>query len=957
MKEPGVEALVEQVAHLLPAQGPISIFIHHNTLHAFEDRPFEDAVVEAGRLFGCRPFLPEENYREELARGRITESELRDVVTEELGPRGAETLGAGVTRQELAWVAARHGIPEVGGPALRWLLEELDALERFRTDVPPEARDAFASVRGAGDVDGERAWLKELWGACLATVERAGPPRSRAAPRLCRHRDLLLAARGADIDDEVHPFMVRFVGAYLDQGLSLWPMPSREQGMLASFLACYRRPLARYLLSFGRELLPLLEAHAGQSAAESIAGSLDALGVERHERFRFLLETALALRGWAGMVRQIEERPDRVPVRPVPARLDDFLAIRLLVERAVLAKVARPGPVSRLREQLRAEVKPEPPRSPAERAWPLFQACQLLGLEPSRLAALSSAEAAGFEVALEEYGSGFCRRVLHLGYERQLRRRFFDVVTQHPPRSVDAPVLQVVTCVDEREESLRRHLEEVEPGVETLSTAGFFGVPMYFKGSRDARPRPLAPVTIKPAHYVELETAPAPVLRSWREQLGRLRGQAVHVGSRGLFRGALVSIMGSLSLVPLVLRVLFPARRRVLPLIAAKRDEGNLAVHRLDAPPPIGAHRGFSTVEMAGIVQRVLGDLGLTRDRLAPLVVVMGHASDSLNNPHRSAYDCGACGGGPGGANARAFAKMANDPMVRAELDRRGAGIPPQTWFVGAEHNTTGDSIDYFDLERAPPTHAGALARARAWLDVARARNAQERCRRFASVPPLSPEAALAHVEGRRSDLAEPRPEYNHATNAVCVVGRRARTRGLFLDRRAFLVSYDPTTDDDAGTVLARVLGAITPVLAGINLEYFFGTLDNEGYGAGTKLPHNVSALVGVMNGPASDLRTGLWSQTVEIHEPVRLSMIVEAPPARLERVVEADAYLKRLVAHRWLFLAALDPSGPALWKWQKTGPEPYRPGLPPNEVLGPSSTWFRGKRGHLPFVEIGAAP
>ena len=56
-------------------------------------------------------------------------------------------------------------------------------------------------------------------------------------------------------------------------------------------------------------------------------------------------------------------------------------------------------------------------------------------------------------------------------------------------------------------------------------------------------------------------------------------------------------------------------------------------------------------------------------------------------------------------------------------------------------------------------------------------------------------ESALRHVEERSEHLAEPRPEYGHCTNAVCVVGRRSLTRGLFLDRRAFLVSYDANRD------------------------------------------------------------------------------------------------------------------------------------------------------------------
>ena len=54
---------VEHVAHLLPAQGPITVFIHHNTLHAFEDLPFAEAVKRGGKVNACQPYLSEDRYR------------------------------------------------------------------------------------------------------------------------------------------------------------------------------------------------------------------------------------------------------------------------------------------------------------------------------------------------------------------------------------------------------------------------------------------------------------------------------------------------------------------------------------------------------------------------------------------------------------------------------------------------------------------------------------------------------------------------------------------------------------------------------------------------------------------------------------------------------------------------------------------------------------------------------
>src|SRR5262249_50732223 len=372
--------------------------------------------------------------------------------------------------------------------------------------------------------------------------------------------------------------------------------------------------------------------------------------------------------------------------------------------------------------------------------------------------------------------------------------------------------------------------------------------------------------------------------------------------------------------------------------------------------PPIGTYSGFTTREMADIVRRVLEDIGI-RDRLSRLVLVIGHGSISLNNPHDSAHDCGACGGGRGGANARAFAQMANDPRVRQTLAAEGLPIGARTWFVGGQRNTCNNDVTFFDGELIPRDAQPLFEQAKAAIETARRREAHERCRRFDAVPRWYPPlAALAHVEGRADDLAQPRPEYGHATNAFCVIGRRARTRGLFLDRRAFLVSYDPARDHD-GAILARIMAAVVPVVAGISLEYYFSYVDPTGFGCGTKLPHNVTSLLGVMDGAQSDLRTGLPWQMVEIHEPTRLTIVVEANRDRLWRVVQGNPGIERLVRNRWIWIACLDPESGALEELRPAGFVPHAPGPALGAVPGAWAAWSRGRRGFLPPVSIVPRP
>jgi hypothetical protein len=299
---------------------------------------------------------------------------------------------------------------------------------------------------------------------------------------------------------------------------------------------------------------------------------------------------------------------------------------------------------------------------------------------------------------------------------------------------------------------------------------------------------------------------------------------------------------------------------------------------------------------------------------------------------------------------------MANDSRVRELLAAEGLWIPTSTWFVGGERNTCNNAVTFFDDDLVPAECQPAFDRAKEALDTARRREAHERCRRFDAVPRWYPPlAALAHVQGRAADLAQPRPEYGHATNAFCVIGRRTRTRGLFLDRRAFLVSYDPTTDPDT-TILARIMAAVVPVVAGISLEYYFSYVDPSGYGCGTKLPHNVTSLLGVMDGAQSDLRTGLPWQMVEIHEPTRLAIVVEGRPELVERVVRANPAIERLVRNRWIWLACLDAESDVLWEFRSTGFVAHTPEHALAVVFGESANWYQGKRGFLPPVAIVSA-
>jgi uncharacterized protein YbcC (UPF0753/DUF2309 family) len=448
--------------------------------------------------------------------------------------------------------------------------------------------------------------------------------------------------------------------------------------------------------------------------------------------------------------------------------------------------------------------------------------------------------------------------------------------------------------------------------------------------------------------------------RVFRRRLWARVSRGLFVSSRSLVRGALsTAVLGTLTSVPLIARVLAPRRygklRETLNHLFFPEPRTELTLMRNDAESAQaveGMLLGFAIPEKADRVASVLGPAGLVKD-FSRMVVVLGHGSTSLNNPHESAHDCGACGGRRGGPNARLFAAMANHPGVRKELVSRGITIPDDTWFVGGYHDTCSDDVTLFDTDLVPVTHHADLNAIRHSLDLARARDAQERARRFESCSPdADPTQGLWHVEERSEHLAQPRPEYGHCTNAVTFVGRREITRGLFMDRRTFLVSYDPYADTGCQN-LGRLMGAVVPVCGGISLEYYFSFVDNERYGCGTKLPHNVTGLIGVMNGQSSDLRTGLPLQMVEIHEPVRILFVIETTPEGLEKVIAGNAVIREFIENRWIRVAVMDPGTGAIQIRRDGVYEPLQGEVPVLPVVPSSIDWFKGKLEHLPMAVI----
>jgi uncharacterized protein YbcC (UPF0753/DUF2309 family) len=649
-------------------------------------------------------------------------------------------------------------------------------------------------------------------------------------------------------DHELDRIVSKWLSAFMDEGLAEWEMPGRSKGFYAAW-----RELAIYDKEIGVRSINEIPETAG----EALASVLKDYSPQEHLNiFKYHIA---ALPGWTGYIKY--RMTDHLGwQQEYPITMEDYLAVRLWIARHIHAEVIATHPVED---------------------------------EGSKLAELQYIWLKAWEKSWQNKLAGR----LH----KNLRNN--DVA----PIKEKQVLAQMVFCIDTRSELIRRHIEE-RGDYETFGYAGFFGIATDYKDPITGLVRKSCPPILSSAYTISEipNNEKGGEFTQYKRQKGDVkffdfllqRLKNMLPSAFGYVEGA-----GLIYGYKLLQRTLLPSNPSGNPLYGVDGHENSCV--------PEIRHNGHheTTVgtipkdEKVAIVRSAFNMLGWKK--FAPLVIFAGHGSHSANNPFGSSLDCGACAASPGRHNARMLAELANQPEVRIALKEQfNIDIPYDTFFIGAEHDTTTDEIVLFDAE-IPESHRSLTSLLKSDLrDVQRSAIAERSGLK---------KNALKEAHKKVGSWAETRPEWGLAGNASFIVAPRSLTKDIDLQSRCFLHSYDFEMDEQ-GSSLESIMQGPMVVTQWINNHYYFSTVDNDRFGGGSKITHNVTGRFGVVQGNGGDLKTGLPLQSVNIsdkeifHQPLRLSVIIQAPLERVALILERNNQLKTLIQNEWIYLMVMDP-------------------------------------------------
>ena len=684
--------------------------------------------------------------------------------------------------------------------------------------------------------------------SALKAAAASDAPKPIALPTIA---DLAAEISGIDWPGLIAERFGAWAAGYFDEGQALWAAP-RGRGAYAAWRAVATHDLTPEIAGLSGFALHVSEAP--ECAITAIARITHRLAVGEEAMETYFHQMLMTLGGWAQYARyklwqaELAGESDQT--------ITDFIAIRLIWEEALLLRYG-------------AEI--------ADR-W--------ASVRPGHAAPVEATADLMIDVILQEAA------------ERSAQRALATTLAEGSTCALhDRPLLQATFCIDVRSEVFRRALESVNPRIQTLGFAGFFGMTTAHRRFASDVEELRFPVLLRPT----LRSCSGGPDLAATDSLARVKARAKRAWSR--FKLAAVSS--------------FAFVEATGPIYAVKLVSDALGLHRASDPndPAPQLNPALDLASRTKIAETVLRAMSLTSG-FARLVVLAGHGANVVNNPHASALHCGACGGYSGEVNARLLAALLNDPEVRAGLARNGIEIPADTLFVAALHDTTTDRVTLYEGDHPSAPHKDDIRQAKAWFAAAGKLARGERALRL---PRAAHESA---VPARSRNWAETRPEWALAGCKAFIAAPRTRTIGKSLEGQAFLHDYD-WKRDKSFSVLELILTAPVVVASWISLQYYGSTVAPEIFGGGNKLLHNVAGGIGVIEGNGGLLRAGLPWQSVHdgekfVHEPLRLSVCIEAPHEAMSDVLRRHDNVRALFDNRWLHLFALDDEGRMAWRYER---------------------------------------
>ncbi|MDR7000468.1 putative inorganic carbon transporter subunit DabA [Neobacillus niacini] len=694
---------------------------------------------------------------------------------------------------------------------------------------------------------------------------------------------------------DLNRHMIKWCKLFLDESQAVVSMPNRKDGFYHAWLSLVKYDPA-LKSSVRKEFNDLPE-----KAEDALIQALLKLEIPFSEIQEYLEAHLLALPGWAGMMLWRSQQSFSEN-----SLLEEYLAVRISLEYALI-KPFLPLPEKKIEDKVFLE--------PLAAAW-----VQWGGVPINQLSQLSSAELKNYLTLAYRFKRGLRQRLWLEAWEKTYEDQLKKIIVSkqmNSEKSVKPVSAQIVFCIDVRSEPFRRKLEQEGP-FETLGAAGFFGLPIEISELGSHHSHDSLPVMFKPQFKVK-ETSSEVKLKQYQQ-----RSKVAHSLST-TFKTMKHNLPSSLLLPEIsgpwmglqtLARSLVPRRAgsafRKIQKTWLRKPSTKLSLEReytLDSELPVG----FTDEEKVSYVHQALKIMGLT-DHFAPLVVICGHGSHSTNNPYASSLDCGACGGASSGFNARVLASLCNLPRVRQTLAREGISIPTDTVFAAAEHITTLDKLKWIYVPQLTVQAKKVFDQIESiLLKVSEKANAE----RIPQLPNINLTCKNPKREAERfaEDWSEIRPEWGLARNAAFIIGERNLTRDCNLNGRVFLQNYKWQNDKN-GDLLATIINGPGTVCQWINLQYYASTVAPHYYGSGNKATQTVTAGIGVMQGNASDLLSGLpWQSVMKsdqevYHAPLRLLMVIQAPRKYVQRALSENQEFYQKVQNGWIRLASIDPEG-----------------------------------------------